>query len=385
MLRCPLEDGTPEGNRGSACLCTPVRPSIKMEFPPLTNHSIPDERKELLCRFTTSRFIGPCAACRIGILAVVGLGLGTAQAADGGFALQDKPGECLDVTLGGKTVARYMYAFDKSSPQRLGETYKPYLHVFDAEGKAPITKGPGGQFTHHRGIFVGWNQLATGGKSYDTWHMPNSKQVHQKFLKQDASADQATVTSLVFWNDNDGKPLVEEERTMVFRRLPSGIVAIDLTTRLKPARGDTRLDGDPEHAGVQFRPANEVVAAETTYVFPKEGAQPTKDLDYPWVGETYTLAGKRYSVVDLNHPGNPKATKFSAYRDYGRFGAFFIKDVKADETLELKYRFLVFEGEMPAAAAIQKSWDEFAGAASPTPTPKLTITGGKNKGAKAKK
>src|SRR5260221_4164081 len=82
-----------------------------------------------------------------------------ASAADAGFSFQDHPGEYLDVLLDGKIAARYMDAHDNSTPKRREETYKPYLHVFDADGKEPITKGPGGQFTHHRGIFIGWNEI----------------------------------------------------------------------------------------------------------------------------------------------------------------------------------------------------------------------------------
>ena len=82
-----------------------------------------------------------------------------ARGADSGFAFDDKAGDHLDVLLDGKVVARYMYAHDTSTKERRAETYKPYLHVFDAEGKAPITKGPGGKFTHHRGIFIGWKKI----------------------------------------------------------------------------------------------------------------------------------------------------------------------------------------------------------------------------------
>ena len=64
-----------------------------------------------------------------------------------------------------------MYAHDVSTPERRLETYKPYLHVFDADGTAPITKGAGGDFTHHRGIFIGWNKISVGGKTMDRWHM----------------------------------------------------------------------------------------------------------------------------------------------------------------------------------------------------------------------
>jgi hypothetical protein len=75
-----------------------------------------------------------------------------------GFCFKDTAGEYLDVYLDGRAVARYMYANDSSTPQQANETFKPFLHVFDAEGKGTITKGPGGSFTHHRGIFFGWRK-----------------------------------------------------------------------------------------------------------------------------------------------------------------------------------------------------------------------------------
>lgn len=290
-----------------------------------------------------------------------------------GFSLRDEPGKHLDVLLDGRLVGRYMYAYDKSTPQALHETYKPYLHLFDPEGKAPITKGPGGSYTHHRGIFTGWNRISCNGKSYDRWHMKGGEQVHQKFVERKSDSAQALFVSLVYWNDDAGKPLIEEERTMAFRRAPApAYLVVDFSTRLRAAAGDLVLDGDPEHAGVQFRPANEVDPKATVYVFPREGADPRKDLDYPWVGETFSLEGRQYSVVMLNHPSNPKSTRFSAYRDYGRFGAFFRAELKAGEVLALRYRFLVVAGEMPPAETIQSWSNEFTG--EKAPVPRLTVT-----------
>ena len=85
-----------------------------------------------------------------------------------------------------------------------------------------------------------------------------------------------------------------------------------------------KLDGDPEHAGIHYRPSDDLDRAKTTYIYPKEKRSLTSDLDYPWVGETFTLkaSGKQYSVVEMNHSTNPKGTKWSAYRNYGRFGGF---------------------------------------------------------------
>ncbi|NDE98604.1 MAG: hypothetical protein EB034_10040, partial [Verrucomicrobia bacterium] len=76
-----------------------------------------------------------------------------------GYAFADTAGKHLDVTFGGKPLVRFMYAYDPSTKESLHDTYKPYLHVFAPDGDQLITKGPGGQFTHHRGIFIGWNKI----------------------------------------------------------------------------------------------------------------------------------------------------------------------------------------------------------------------------------
>jgi hypothetical protein len=302
---------------------------------------------------------------------------GSARAAEAdtkGFAFKDEPGQHLDILLDGRLAARYMYAYDTSTPEQREETYKPYLHVFDAEGKDVITKGRGGLYTHHRGIFIGWNRIKFDNKPIDRWHMKGGEIVHQKFLAKKATEDEATFTSLANWNDAAGQAFLVEERTMTIRRGPdSGRLAIDFHTKLSAPRGDVKLDGDPEHAGVQYRPANEVDLKQTVYYFPKANANSHKDRDYPWLGETYVLNGKKYSIIDFNPPGNPQGTRFSAYRNYGRFGAFPTATVKKDEPLELNYRFLVFDGEMPAAAAIQKWYDDYAKIATPSPVPALSV------------
>ncbi len=290
-----------------------------------------------------------------------------------GFELKDHPGESLDVLQNGKIVARYIDAHDFSSKEKRMETYKPYLAVFDADGSAPITKGAGGDFTHHRGIYIGWMKIGVNGKTYDRWHMKTGKeekgsQTHEKFSTQEADAKHATFTSLVKWTGDGDEAIIEEKRTFTFLPPPKPAYAlIDTVSEIKAVAGETKLDGDPEHAGLQFRPANEVERKETTYLYPKENADPHKDTDYPWIGETFTLKGKKYSVVFLNHPSNPKGARISAYRDYGRFGIFPVTTIPKDGTATIRARFLVSEGELPAVDAIQKAWNEYAGAKEPTP------------------
>jgi hypothetical protein len=296
---------------------------------------------------------------------------------DKGFSLKDNPGEYLDVFLDGRAIARYMYANDTATPVRSEQTFKPYLHIFDTEGKQMITKGPGGLYTHHRGIFFGWQRIGYEGKTYNMWEMGGgNRQIHQKFTDQKSGPDQASFTSLVAWKLPDGKTLVEDERTFTFHRRPAPTLAlVDFSTKVKAVAGDLDLNGDPEHGGVQFRAAEEVDRKNLKYCLPKEATassadsstdfqlagktQPSKN-DMPWAAESYQLDGKTYNVEQMNGPGNPAGTRWSAYRDYGRFGAFPAAKLKAGETLTLRYRFWVTAGDPPTRADLQKQYDEYS-------------------------
>jgi hypothetical protein len=199
------------------------------------------------------------------------------------------------------------------------------------------------------------------GKSYDLWGMGGGVQIHQKFLDQKAGADQASFTAEVLWNAKSGEPLLEEQRTFVFHRRPAPtLVLVDVVSTLKAVAGDTLLNGDPEHAGVHYRPANELDKSQTKYVFPQEGNDPRKDKDLPWAAETYVLGDKTYAVQQMSHPGNPKDTIWSAYRDYGRFGAFVKPELKNGDSLTLRYRFWALAGEAPPRVEFQRQWEEFA-------------------------
>ncbi|MEA3224473.1 MAG: DUF6807 family protein [Planctomycetota bacterium] len=290
----------------------------------------------------------------------------------GGFSWRDKEGEYLDLFFDGKKVTRYMYAYDTSTEQRTFETYKPFHHVYDASGNL-LTNGPDGLqlyskdkilYPHHRGILIGWNKLTFKGRRYDLWHMPEVHQVHQKFLELTAGPAMARSTALIHWNDKDGKPmLVEHRTTTVYRQSDPSVVLLDFQTELKAVRGDVLLDGDPEHAGVQYRAHNGVAAGgkdgKATYLFHEDGIDPKKDHDLPWVAMSYGLESGQYSVQHMNHPDNPKPTIYSAYRDYGRFGAFFKKEIAAGTSLTLRYRILVSRGKLPERRELADRYSAF--------------------------
>lgn len=285
-----------------------------------------------------------------------------AAASQGEESIRDEAGKHLDILNGGKPLVRYMYEFDNSTPKTRHETYKVYHHVFDPAGKDFITKGSGGQYTHHRGIFIGFARLGYGGKTYDLWHMKgNANIIHQKFLAKQSDERSTTVSSLIHWDIDTDKTVIEEKRTLtVYFTDPDAHLLADWTSELTAVAGDVLLKGDPEHAGVQYRAHNDVSKNKSAkYTFHKDGIDPRKDKDLPWVVLTYKLGDATYSVQHMRHPDDPKDSVYSAYRDYGRFGNYFVKPVADGETLTLRYRFRITLGDAPSREALNQQYKAF--------------------------
>lgn len=276
----------------------------------------------------------------------------------------------VDVTSAGKVVAKLMTAHDLSTSQTHHETYKPYLHVFDPSGTLRLTKGPGFNFTHHRGLFLGFSKITWNGKSYDRWHMKGGDQVVTA-----VTPSASGFTAMIDWQGEAKAPFLTEERTFHFTQPAAPFyLGIDMTTAIKPVSGEAEMNGDPEHAGAQFRPSEKVETKTTTYIFPGTNINAHKVKDLPWAAEVFTVEGKTFTVVILNHPDNPKDTAFSAYRDYGRFGAFPKGKATPDAPFKLHYQWLVAEGDVRDPAVFQKAWNTFAGREDAVPAATVTLS-----------
>ncbi|MDP6637104.1 MAG: PmoA family protein [Phycisphaerae bacterium] len=277
------------------------------------------------------------------------------------FSFRDTPGKHFDVLLGSKPVTRYMCARDTTDDKTKHNTYKVYNHVFDENGEKFLTKGPGGQFTHHRGIFIGFSKTSANGRRYDTWHMKGVIQKHRKIAKKTAGPVLARYTALINWNEGEDKPIISEQREItVYNQGASAILLLDFRTKLTAVSSDVILDGDPEHAGCQYRPHNDVSKNKSAkYLFHKDGLNLKKDKDLPWAALTYKLNDKQYHVQHLSHPSIPIGNTYSAYRNYGRFGAYFKTPLDKGETLELRYRFYVAKGDMPDRKEMAQRYTAF--------------------------
>jgi hypothetical protein len=282
----------------------------------------------------------------------------------GGFTWRDQAGHHTDLKFGERSIITYHYErLDESTPASRVRTYKVFHHVFSPKGDRIVTGGlnedPRVHSPHHRGIFYGFNRITYGnGKRADTWHCTDGAfQQHERFLASEQGSVLGRHRVEISWHGKDAS-FAEEERELTVYHVPGGHL-IEFASRLRSPSGRVRIDGDPQHAGFQFRAHNDVDAFttnETIYVRPDGIGKPAETRNWdpqtrqgpvnmPWNAMSFVLDGKRYTVAYLDHPGNPKEARFSE-REYGRFGSYFEYTIEKDKPLSVNYRLWLQEGLM---------------------------------------
>jgi hypothetical protein len=287
-----------------------------------------------------------------------------------GFRWKDTPGEHAELSHGARPVLRYVYpGIDESSKEARERTYKVFHHLYDPAGRRLVTKGAGGQFTHHRGLFYGFNKVEYGdGKKCDVWHCTgDAHQAHRQFFSSEAGPVLGRHTLEIGWHGPGKELFAREERRLTVFAVPGGTL-VEFDSRLHPLVRSLKLDGDPQHAGFHFRADNEVsakTAKQTVYIRP-DGAGKAgetrnwpaqKDhVDLPWNAMSFVLGEQRYTAAYLDHPSNPKPARFSE-RDYGRTGSYFVHEFEKDDPLRVTYRIWLQEGQMKPEEIAARSAD----------------------------
>lgn len=266
----------------------------------------------------------------------------------------DGLGSAVTATYQGKTVARFIYGEGQ---------IKPYLHLFDDQGQ-PITNtgidAEGekiSQYPHHRGIFIGWNQIKSELGNDDLWHLNKNATMEVTAIKKVKAAETyAEITAEISWNsakaDDSGNPqLLTETRTLrLAKDADTAHITVDAHFNLTAIR-DLTLGGDLQHAGVHFR-ANHALqkrAKESHYLWHPEvdgGKGRIVNEDMQWCALAFPREDQWYLALQLNSPDNK--TQEVSWRDYGRFGFFFNEDLKKGQSLQIKHRFhiLPIEGDL---------------------------------------
>lgn len=269
------------------------------------------------------------------------------------------PGSAVDVLQDGKPVARLVHGEGQ---------IKPYLHVFGTDGE--LVTNPGldkegkgaGLFNHHRGIFIGWNQVSSDLGNYDMWHRGGPGQGRYDILKFEntTTKNSGSIVAHIKWRatkkDATGSDvIITERRTFRVSRPGGKHTQIDASFELKAER-DVRLGGDLQHAGVHFRAHTEVAKRnkETSYLWEpsdaKGGGRVIHD-NHQWVRLLFPIGNRWYTAQEMNSPKN--GVKELSWRDYGRFGYFLPKSIKKGEPFNLNFRFAIEEVDAPANAPKQ--------------------------------
>ena len=304
--------------------------------------------------------------------------LSTQPARAGGFTWRDQPGHHTDLLFGERKIVTYHYErLDESTPASRVRTYKVFHHVYSPNGDRIVTGGlnedPKVHSPHHRGIFYGFNRITYGdGKRADTWHcIDGAFQQHERFLASEQGLVLARHRAAISWHGRDA-PFAEEERELTVYNVPGGHL-IEFASRLRSPSGRVRIDGDPQHAGFQFRAHNDVDAYttnETIFIRPDGVGKPGKTRNWdpqtrrgpvnmPWNAMSFVLGTNRYTVAYLDRPENPKEARFSE-REYGRFGSYFEYTIEKDNPLTVNYRLWMQDGLMKAeeVAALNRDFVE---------------------------
>jgi hypothetical protein len=281
--------------------------------------------------------------------------------AAGEFSWKKVPGEYAELVCQSRPMIRYMCK--TLTDETREEAYKVYHHVYNPSGNAFITKGPGGKYPHHRGLFLGFNNISHGeGRRANTWSGQNTPQTHAGSLAEEAGPVLGRQLVAVEWRGSGGEVYLNEKREVaVFNA--SGGTLIEFASQLTTAGGKVKLDGNAAHAGFQFRAHQEVAEGteKLTYYLRPDGkgelgqARATA-FDLPWDAISFVLAEDRYTVAYIDRPENPKPTEYNE-RTYGRFGSFFPYELDDDKDLTVKYRVWVQDGEMTVEKATALSND----------------------------
>ncbi|MFT5300509.1 MAG: hypothetical protein ACI87E_002229 [Mariniblastus sp.] len=297
-------------------------------------------------------------------------------------------GNTAELKFHDQPVLRYMFEkLNEETKENRARTYKVYHHVFSPDGKTLLTKGPGGLYPHHRGIFFGYNKISYGDQQADTWHCNNGESqiniTNDNYPYFFAGSAMAENRNLVHWNGRDGKSFAQELRTLRTYHVDK-LQVIDFESTLSAIIDQPiRLKGDPQHAGVQFRASQHVpdkTKTKTFYIRPDGIGKPgefrnwpadKQHQDLPWNAMCFEIDRKTYTCCYFNHPANPKPASFSE-RDYGRFGSYFEFELTKQKPLKVKYRYLIREGVM-SVDDINRLHKDFTNPMTATITPRTPV------------
>lgn len=293
---------------------------------------------------------------------------------EGTFSWQRHSDQLVELQFAGRPQIQYEHPVYNAD--RVEETKKPFHQVYDPDGSRLITKGLGGLYPHHRGIFYGFNEIYIGDdiaakqNRINIWSSAAGEyQQHIDFVRTFEGPVMGGHAVLIDWNDLQGRPFAQEVREVRVYHQPDDEMLVEFVSSLRTLRGRVYLGGNRHHGGVQFRAAQPVADHPETlrYLRPAawahlpadEEANDESSVGLPWNAIQYPLEDREYTVAALSAPANPRGAEMGE-RSYGRFGEYFPYEIDEDRSLELRYRFWISAGGDITRETVESQYHDLA-------------------------
>ena len=323
-------------------------------------------------------------AFRVGAILLLATGISVEAAK--GFAIK-KTESGLTVTHNGQLFTKYV----------TDQANKPFLWPVMGPGGVAMTRaypmkkveGERHDHPHHRSFWFGHQ----GTDGFDTWHEPmtiyerkgsdEAKQkrlaglgstVHREFKTVKADRNSATVVSINDYIGADGRKLISDIRTFVFR-LTKDTHVIDVDIELVASHGPATLS-DKKDSGFSVRvpTSMDVDSKKGGTVLNSNGLRDKAAWGKraKWVDYSGPVNGKTMGVTILNHPKSLRHPTPWHVRTYGLFtanpfGTRSLDKSAADgsiklrkgESVKLRHRVIFHEGGS-SREAIEKAFAAYA-------------------------
>lgn len=225
----------------------------------------------------------------------------------------DKPGR-VDITVGGKPLATYVYQDGKVS--------RPYFAHLRAPGGIQVTrnfppiagKDPTDHAEFHPGLWLAFGDLSGA----DNWRLRAPVTQVEFSVKPKAAPGKGTFTVKNHYLANDGKQIIcTETARYTFLVRPSGYLLL-WETEFRSGDADFSF-GDQEEMGLGVRVATGLIVKNGGAIRASTGAMNEKQVRgkaAPWADYSGTIDGKHVGVTLMNDSKNFRPSWYHA-RDYG--------------------------------------------------------------------
>ncbi len=273
------------------------------------------------------------------------------------------------VSIEGNLFTRYLYSPHLAKPY--------YYPLIGPKGKTLIQDGPDDHL-HHHGMWWGHDDV-NGHRTYHEFR-GEGKQAHRSFLAMFGGPVFGQITSLIDWQDENGKLLLQETRSVRFYNLPAESRYVDLCTQLYAVNGDVRF-GDTKEGGFPFIRVNEQINGHHTGTITAANGKTGEVEIFAEITEWVDYSGKLFDKMEamdetavktyieagiamFSHPQNETYASQWFVRDYGPFtpANFHFcggKTLADGDVISMRHRVYIHQGNA-ADGCVQARYEEYA-------------------------